>query len=360
MGRVRLDIELDADRFSVWEFATDPLRFSEYVSGYERGESTSENHAGFGASYRWQARLGPLRLRAIESIVGWDPPAEVHYDGKLMGVPFRSCLRVDDLGSDRSRLTATIDSEPPAAAVLGRLADFVVAFHLRRSLDRLERHFPNASADGLSAVRRVYAVWGRHPHLYAAQDWITFLGRPHEIRRRAVAAMAVAKGERVLELACGTGRNFSYIEAAIGADGQLVGFDLSTEMLASARAQAARSGWHNVQLVPGDAAVLDGVAGPFDGVLCVLGMSAIPDMAAAVERCHDVLRPGGILSVCDARLFTSRLGRVINPAVRAVYTRLAEWDPERDVPEAIRRVFGNLHMETCNGGSFFVAHAIKR
>lgn len=93
--------EQDADRFSVWEFATDPERFNEYVSSYDRGETTSENYTGFGASYRRQARLGPLRLRAIESIVGWDPPAEVHYDGKLMGVPFRSCLRVDDLGSDR-------------------------------------------------------------------------------------------------------------------------------------------------------------------------------------------------------------------------------------------------------------------
>lgn len=86
--------------------------------------------------------------------------------------------------------------------MLGRLADFVVAFYLRRSLDRLERHFTKAGADELSAVRRVYAVWGRHPRLYAAQDWITFLGgKPHEIRRRAVEAMAVAKGERVLELA---------------------------------------------------------------------------------------------------------------------------------------------------------------
>lgn len=160
----------------------------------------------------------------------------------------------------------------------------------------------------LEAVRDVYAVWGRHPLLYAAQDWITFVGRPRAIRRRAVEALALRPGARVLEVACGTGRNFDYLERAIGPTGSLVGFDFSREMLEAARGLVTRRGWRNVELVQGDAAVLDVGSAPFDGVLCVLGISAIPDHRRALERCRAVLRPGGVLVVCDGRAFTGLRG----------------------------------------------------
>ena len=47
----------------------------------------------------------------------------------------------------------------------------------------------SGGSPGLETVRRVYATWGRHPRLYAAQDWLTFLGRHQAIRRRAVEAI---------------------------------------------------------------------------------------------------------------------------------------------------------------------------
>ena len=358
-------VELAADRSSVWDWVTDPANFDEFVSGYEGGETLSEHPTGLGASYHWYARLGPVRLKAKETIVGWDPPQEVQYDGTLIGTNFRSSVHLDDLGQDRSRVTVTIDSTPPISAVLGLLGDSVVSSYVHRSLDRLEHRFPGTGEDGgggsdhedrLRSVRRVYDVWGRHPGLYAAQDWITFLGRPRFVRASAVEAMTAGKGGRVLEVACGTGRNFSYIEKVIGPDGELVGLDCSAGMLEAARSHAARADWHNIRLVHGDAAVLDVGDRPFDGVLCVLGMSAIPEMTAAIERCHEVLRPGGVLSVCDARLFSGRL-ELLNPLTRAVYGRFAGWNPNRDISASVRDVFGNVEVATYNGGTFFIAQA---
>lgn len=214
------------------------------------------------------------------------------------------------------------------------------------------------TTDALSKVKSVYSFWGRFSTLYAAQDLVTFMGRPHRIRSRAVAKLRVRSGDRVLEVACGTGRNFSYLVEAIGPRGQLVGFDYSQEMLDAAGHLCRRRGWQNVSLVKGDAAELDIGDGGFDAVLSVLGISAIPDYQGALERCKEVLRPGGVLSVCDGRLFAGRL-RVLNPLVRTIYRRWAAWDPSKDILATMREVFGNVTVEDLNRGTLFIATSIK-
>lgn len=201
-------------------------------------------------------------------------------------------------------------------------------------------------------------MWGRHPRLYAAQDWVTFLGRHRAIRRRAAAATRAGLGERVLEVACGTGRDLGYLEDRVGPEGEIVGFDYSPEMLAAAGDLARRRGWANVSFVEGDAARLEVGDAPFDAVLSVLGMSAIPDHRAALSRCYEVLRTGGVLSVCDAMLPGGAFA-VTRPAVRAIYGRLAAWNPNRDLPGDIRRIFGNVTVTEMNLGTFFVATAVK-
>jgi S-adenosylmethionine-diacylgycerolhomoserine-N-methlytransferase len=184
------------------------------------------------------------------------------------------------------------------------------------------------------------------------------MGRSRRIRAAAVESLRLREGDRVLEVGCGTGRNFRHLQRAIGAEGRLVGFDYSEEMLAAGSRLCRRRGWHNVTLVQGDAAELDVGEGGFDGVLSVLAMSVIPGYRQALERCRELLRPGGVVSICDARLFPGRLS-FLNPLVRALYTWGAAWDPARDLPAAIGEVFGNVEVEDLNLGSFFIATAVK-
>ena len=64
-------------------------------------------------------------------------------------------------------------------------------------------------------------------------------GRP---RREAVAQLRLEAGDVILDLACGTGLNFPFVEAVIGTGGLLVGLDYSSGMLAKARPEYSVKG----------------------------------------------------------------------------------------------------------------------
>lgn len=99
-------------------------------------------------------------------------------------------------------------------------------------------------------------------------------------------------GERVLDLACGTGIVARQVAPRVGASGQVVGLDLSPAMLAVARSAAEREGfpieWHE-----GRAEALPFPEGRFDLVLCQQGLQFVPEKPQAVAEIYRVLGDGG-------------------------------------------------------------------
>ena len=76
-------------------------------------------------------------------------------------------------------------------------------------------------------------------------------------RMRAVQALGLRPGDSVVDIACGTGLNFSLIEQVIGPEGRIVGVDLTDAMLAQAQHRIETNGWSNISLVQADAAEFD-------------------------------------------------------------------------------------------------------
>jgi len=99
-------------------------------------------------------------------------------------------------------------------------------------------------------------------------------------------------GERVLDLACGTGVIARQVAPLVGARGQVIGVDISPEMLAVARARPVPAG-AQIHWLEGDATALALPDGAFDLVLCQHGLPFVPDRARAVREMHRVLAPGG-------------------------------------------------------------------
>ena len=84
---------------------------------------------------------------------------------------------------------------------------------------------------------------------------------------------------RVLEVAVGTGLNLPFYDAGL----DVVGIDLSPDMLAIARRRALEAG-QDVDLREGDAHDLDFEDASFDSVVCTFSLCNIPDVDQALER----------------------------------------------------------------------------
>jgi SAM-dependent methyltransferase len=101
--------------------------------------------------------------------------------------------------------------------------------------------------------------------------------------------VGVAGGERVLDVACGTG-NASIPAAQAGAE--VVGLDITPEMFSAARRRADEAGVE-VDWVEGDAEALPYEDASFDVVLSVFGCMFAPRHEVAAAEIARVLRPGG-------------------------------------------------------------------
>jgi len=99
---------------------------------------------------------------------------------------------------------------------------------------------------------------------------------------------------RVLELACGTARNLAFYPPGV----ELVGIELSPEMLAIGRRRAADLG-HPADLRLGDGEELEFDDASFDTVTCTLGLCTIADPRRAAAEALRVLRPGGGLLLLE-------------------------------------------------------------
>ncbi|NOY73627.1 MAG: class I SAM-dependent methyltransferase [Gammaproteobacteria bacterium] len=118
-------------------------------------------------------------------------------------------------------------------------------------------------------------------------------------RGYAIDLLGDLDGATVLDVGCGTGRNFPLLIERIGERGKIIGVDYSEGMLEQARRRIRAEGWSNVELIHGDAARLDGVPGPVDAAIAIWCLGIVYDLEAALNRTVDLIRPGGSLSIMD-------------------------------------------------------------
>jgi ubiquinone/menaquinone biosynthesis C-methylase UbiE len=103
-------------------------------------------------------------------------------------------------------------------------------------------------------------------------------------------------GERVLDLACGTGIVARAVARALGGDSRITGLDISPLMLEVARQKASAEGFE-IEWREGDAQALPFDDASFDLVLCQEALQLVPDMQAAAREMWRVLAPGGRIAV---------------------------------------------------------------
>lgn len=125
--------------------------------------------------------------------------------------------------------------------------------------------------------------------------------REYAYRRKAVQALSLSRGNTVVELSCGTGLNFSLLQAVVGEEGRIIGVDLTDRMLDKAAERIAAHRWSNVRLIQSDASEYD-CPENVDGILSTFAITLIPEYESIIRRGSEALRPGGRWVVLDFKL----------------------------------------------------------
>jgi demethylmenaquinone methyltransferase/2-methoxy-6-polyprenyl-1,4-benzoquinol methylase len=187
-------------------------------------------------------------------------------------------------------------------------------------------------------------------------EWVLFL--PPGFRREAAARLQLKPGDRVLEIGCGTGRNFPYLREAVGAEGRVYGVDLSRGMLNKARALCDRNDWSNVELIEADAAEYVPPQ-PLDGVIFGLSYNTMPHHLAVLRHAWYQLRSGGRLLIMDAKLPPGAGGKLVLPFSLWLMKRTMLGNPLIHPWEDLARLADDFDMQEFMFGSYYVCRGIK-
>lgn len=149
-------------------------------------------------------------------------------------------------------------------------------------------------------------------------------------RQKAVEALHLEPGDTVVEIACGTGLNFSLYQEAVGPQGKIIGVDLTDAMLDQARQRVADNGWENVELVQADAREYEFPAGA-DAIISTYALSLIPECDRVLERAADALAPGGRLALLELQIPENWPGWLVNAGIWLVkpFSVTEEWEVRR-------------------------------
>ncbi len=110
---------------------------------------------------------------------------------------------------------------------------------------------------------------------------------------------ALGPGERVVDVGSGGGIDSLIAAGMVGAQGRVVGVDMTPSMLSRARASAVAMRLSHVEFVEGFGEALPVADGWADVVISNGALNLMPDKDAAFSEMARVLKPGGRLQIAD-------------------------------------------------------------
>jgi demethylmenaquinone methyltransferase/2-methoxy-6-polyprenyl-1,4-benzoquinol methylase len=122
--------------------------------------------------------------------------------------------------------------------------------------------------------------------------------REFAYRKIGIKSLKLKKGNTVVEIGCGTGLNFSLLREQVGPKGNIIGVDLTPEMLEEADKRIRRNGWQNVTLVQSDAAVYR-FPKQIDGVISTFALTLVPEYDRIIQKGAAALSLGARFVIVD-------------------------------------------------------------
>lgn len=150
--------------------------------------------------------------------------------------------------------------------------------------------------------KQIEAKYTRHASRYDTIEKIyrLFGFREEHYRRIAIDALNLREGDTVVDLGCGTGKNFAQIIDQIGPKGHLIGVDLTSAMLEQAQHKIDKRNWSNISLFHMNMSEFIFPA-EVDAVVSIFALSFSDSYRTVIQNSTTSLRTGECLVVADMR-----------------------------------------------------------
>jgi len=212
-----------------------------------------------------------------------------------------------------------------------------------------ETHFGFQKVDESQKANRVRGVFNSVAAKYDVMNDLMSMGLHRAWKAYAVAAADVRPGQRVLDLAGGTGDLARAFAKKVGANGMVVHTDINEAMLRQGRDRLLDEGLVLPTSIC-DAEVLPFASGGFDLVTVAFGLRNMTRKDRALAEMNRVLRPGGRLLVLEFSKVAQPLSKAYDWYSFNVLPRLGQWvagdaDSYRYLAESIRMHPGQAELK---------------
>ncbi|MDB9517418.1 methyltransferase domain-containing protein [Roseofilum reptotaenium CS-1145] len=119
-----------------------------------------------------------------------------------------------------------------------------------------------------------------------------------QLARRLIEQAGIQRGQKVLDLATGTGLVAIAAAQLVGPEGRVVGVDISPGMLNQAKSKIAAAGLSNIEMAIADVELVEFADNSFDCILCASSLHYLTDVPAALRRWYNFLMPDGMMGLC--------------------------------------------------------------
>ncbi len=185
-----------------------------------------------------------------------------------------------------------------------------------------ETHFGYKTVPVAEKARRVANVFHSVASRYDLMNDLMSLGSHRLIKRFTIELTLARPGDRIMDLAGGTGDLTEKLSPLVGDTGQVILCDINESMLSIGRQRLHDKGIvGNVDYVIGDAENLPFPDGHFNAVTMAFGLRNITDKDRALEAIRRVLKPGG-------RLVMLEFSHPVNPGIKTAYDAFSKLWPK--------------------------------
>jgi len=290
------EIEIAAPAQRVWEILTDVAAYREWNPFMPR----LDGEVRVGA--RLRARLviaGAPTLRPRLRVTRVDPGRELAWVGRGPLVRGERTMRIEPLDARRVRFAQRTEFTGPITPLLGWLDRYRPGMQAMNAALKARAEGAPPPAGLTPRKAHAMALFAGLGHDYDRIGALLSLGQDPRWRRALVARVHAAPGDRVLDVATGTGLVAEELVRSHGCS--VVGLDQSEDMLAAARAKLAGRPElaASVEFVRGEAEQLPFADAEFDALTFTYLLRYVDDPLSALHELARVVRPGGTIAALE-------------------------------------------------------------